>query len=177
MLTKKQKAFTIVELLIVIVVIAILAAIVVVAYNGIQQRAKLAQQTADLDKVGRAVQLWVAENGTSLGSSGHGAFGQGYGHFRGSAPGSNGYVGTSLKQMLEDAGFYQSSITSFDEGHILLAPCTTYADTKWVVSTIVTPAPAESTADQLAKYGCNSWVVINHTDPSGPYRRNLLKAY
>lgn len=34
----RQKAFTIVELLIVIVVIAILAAISVVAYNGIQQR-------------------------------------------------------------------------------------------------------------------------------------------
>jgi len=36
----KQKGFTIVELLIVIVVIAILAAISIVAYNGIQDRAK-----------------------------------------------------------------------------------------------------------------------------------------
>ena len=36
----KSKGFTIVELLIVIVVIAILAAITIVAYNGIQQRAK-----------------------------------------------------------------------------------------------------------------------------------------
>ncbi len=37
---KDQKGFTIVELLIVIVVIAILAAITIVAYNGIQNRAK-----------------------------------------------------------------------------------------------------------------------------------------
>lgn len=37
---KKQTGFTIVELLIVIVVIAILAAITIVAYNGIQNRAK-----------------------------------------------------------------------------------------------------------------------------------------
>jgi prepilin-type N-terminal cleavage/methylation domain-containing protein len=37
---QKQKGFTIVELLIVIVVIAILAAITIVAYNGIQNRAK-----------------------------------------------------------------------------------------------------------------------------------------
>lgn len=37
---KKQNGFTIVELLIVVVVIAILAAITVVAYNGIQNRAK-----------------------------------------------------------------------------------------------------------------------------------------
>lgn len=38
--TKADKGFTIVELLIVIVVIAILAAITIVAYNGIQNRAK-----------------------------------------------------------------------------------------------------------------------------------------
>ena len=37
---KNDKGFTIVELLIVIVVIAILAAITIVAYNGIQTRAK-----------------------------------------------------------------------------------------------------------------------------------------
>jgi prepilin-type N-terminal cleavage/methylation domain-containing protein len=37
---KKERGFTIVELLIVIVVIAILAAITIVAYNGIQNRAK-----------------------------------------------------------------------------------------------------------------------------------------
>ncbi len=38
--TRKDSGFTIVELLIVIVVIAILAAITIVAYNGIQNRAK-----------------------------------------------------------------------------------------------------------------------------------------
>lgn len=37
---KSERGFTIVELLIVIVVIAILAAITIVAYNGIQNRAK-----------------------------------------------------------------------------------------------------------------------------------------
>ena len=36
----KQRGFTIVELLIVVVIIAILAAITIVAYNGIQNRAK-----------------------------------------------------------------------------------------------------------------------------------------
>ncbi len=36
----KQRGFTIVELLIVVVIIAILAAVTIVAYNGIQNRAK-----------------------------------------------------------------------------------------------------------------------------------------
>ncbi|MDB5168192.1 MAG: Fimbrial protein [Candidatus Saccharibacteria bacterium] len=43
---KKQTGFTIVELLIVIVVIGILAAITIVAYNGIQDRARLARGMA-----------------------------------------------------------------------------------------------------------------------------------
>ncbi len=45
---KDQKGFTIVELLIVIVVIGILAAITIVAFNGVQNRAKAtrAQNTA-----------------------------------------------------------------------------------------------------------------------------------
>ena len=59
MLIDKQKknGFTIVELLIVIVVIAILAAITIVAYNGIQQRAKIQEANADLATLARAIHL------------------------------------------------------------------------------------------------------------------------
>jgi prepilin-type N-terminal cleavage/methylation domain-containing protein len=49
----KQRGFTIVELLIVVVIIAILAAITIVAYNGIQNRAKsssIAASAASLQK-------------------------------------------------------------------------------------------------------------------------------
>lgn len=48
MKNKQQTGFTIVELLIVIVIIGILAAITIVAYNGIQQRARVASLMSDL---------------------------------------------------------------------------------------------------------------------------------
>ncbi|MBI3888991.1 pilin [Candidatus Saccharibacteria bacterium] len=55
---KNQKGFTIVELLIVIVVIGILAAIVIVAYQGITQRAKATGYQTDavaISKVAEAI--------------------------------------------------------------------------------------------------------------------------
>lgn len=48
MIPRKQPGFTIVELLIVIVVIGILAAITIVAYNGMQQRARESTLKSDL---------------------------------------------------------------------------------------------------------------------------------
>lgn len=55
MMFKKQNGFTIVELLIVIVVIGILAAITVVAFNGIQNRAKVQQVNSDLSMLAKAI--------------------------------------------------------------------------------------------------------------------------
>lgn len=60
---KKQGGFTIVELLIVIVVIAILAAITIVAYNGIQQRARDSTRTSDIVSIQKALELYRADNG------------------------------------------------------------------------------------------------------------------
>ncbi len=61
--TKQQsQGFTIVELLIVIVVIAILAAITVVAYNGIQQRARDAQRQSDIVTIKKALELYYTAN-------------------------------------------------------------------------------------------------------------------
>lgn len=52
---KRANAFTIVELLIVIVVIAILAAISIVAYSGIQERARQTKAASDLSQIQRAI--------------------------------------------------------------------------------------------------------------------------
>lgn len=54
-LRNKQKGFTIVELLIVIVVIAILAAISLVAFTGMQQRARDSERAADVSNIVKAL--------------------------------------------------------------------------------------------------------------------------
>lgn len=61
---KQKNGFTIVELLIVIVVIAILAAITVVAYNGIQARAKSTQLQSKLNGVYKKIEAYNAEFGS-----------------------------------------------------------------------------------------------------------------
>ncbi len=60
---KKQPGFTIVELLIVIVVIAILATISIVAYNGIQQRARDEIRKSDLSQIAKQLKLYTIDFG------------------------------------------------------------------------------------------------------------------
>jgi prepilin-type N-terminal cleavage/methylation domain-containing protein len=61
---KSTSGFTIVELLIVIVVIAILATISIVAYSGIQQRARNTRIMAAVKSYEKAVLAYVAVNGS-----------------------------------------------------------------------------------------------------------------
>jgi type II secretory pathway pseudopilin PulG len=56
--------FTIVELLVIITVIAILAAITIVAYNGIQERARNAIRINDLDTLRKVIETHNIENGS-----------------------------------------------------------------------------------------------------------------
>jgi prepilin-type N-terminal cleavage/methylation domain-containing protein len=56
------RGFTIVELLIVIVVIAMLAVIVLVAYNGVEDKAKSSKAAYSLTQAAKKVRLWQAEN-------------------------------------------------------------------------------------------------------------------
>jgi prepilin-type N-terminal cleavage/methylation domain-containing protein len=71
---QKQKGFTIVELLIVVVVIAILAAITIVAYNGIQNRAKMSAAQSLVSQANKKILAYAVLNGdqypTSLTAAG-----------------------------------------------------------------------------------------------------------
>ncbi len=60
---KPKKGFTIVELLIVIVIIAILAAITIVAYNGMQNRARDSQLDSTAAMWIKALKLYQADKG------------------------------------------------------------------------------------------------------------------
>lgn len=58
----RRAGFTIVELLIVIVVIGILATITVVAYNGIQTKARSAQLVSAIDAYEKALRIYAIDN-------------------------------------------------------------------------------------------------------------------
>lgn len=60
----RQTGFTIVELLIVIVVIAILATISIVAYNGIQGRARDSGRLSDMKTITKALEIYKINNGS-----------------------------------------------------------------------------------------------------------------
>lgn len=61
---KLRTGFTIVELLIVIVIIAILAAITIVAFNGIQQRARASEAVSALSQSKKKLEIYKVENGS-----------------------------------------------------------------------------------------------------------------
>ena len=63
LIPKNKQGFTIVELLIVVVVIAILAAITIVAYNGIQNRAKQSAAQSATSQAAKKIQLYTIEHG------------------------------------------------------------------------------------------------------------------
>ncbi len=59
----KKSGFTIVELLIVIIVIAILAAIVIVAYNGVQQKANNTSRISAINQLIKLIEGYTATYG------------------------------------------------------------------------------------------------------------------
>jgi general secretion pathway protein G len=100
---KQQSGFTIIELLIVIVVIGILAAITIVAYNGIQQRARDTARVSDLSAIAKAYSLRVADKGEGLENTTCGNLSGGKGWYNtGGSP--------SVDQCLINEGYLSKSV-------------------------------------------------------------------
>lgn len=102
----KQKAFTIVELLIVIVVIGILAAITIVAYNGVQARSRDNVRKSDLSQIAKSLHLYNIDEDNYLSATGGCSSGGGWFH--------NDYDGTgplkSMRQCLADKNLLSTTI-------------------------------------------------------------------
>ena len=60
---KKQKGFTLVELLIVIIIIGILATLVIVTFTGVQAKARDSQRQTDIGAVDSHLEAFFAQNG------------------------------------------------------------------------------------------------------------------
>ena len=60
---KKQKGFTLVELLIVIIIIGILATLVIVTFTGVQAKARDSKRQTDIGALDSHLEAFFAENG------------------------------------------------------------------------------------------------------------------
>jgi prepilin-type N-terminal cleavage/methylation domain-containing protein len=103
---KGRNGFTIVELLIVIAVIAILAALVIVAYNGIQQRARIATTRAEMLSVGKSTEIFRVQHNRSPSTA------------------------TEFSSVLKEANLYNSTRTT-DKSYAICADTLGYAFVAW----------------------------------------------
>ncbi len=60
---KKQKGFTLVELLIVIIIIGILATLVIVTFSGVQAKARDSKRQTDIGALDSHIEAYYAQNG------------------------------------------------------------------------------------------------------------------
>lgn len=105
---RKSSGFTIVELLIVIVIIGILAALVIVAYNGLQVKARDVKRKSDLAYIAKALKLYETDNGNFIGTgSGCGYMGTGIGHFNYQDGAS---YPDSIHNCLKNAGYLSGNV-------------------------------------------------------------------
>ena len=161
---KRETGFTIVELLIAIVVIAILAAISFVAYNGIQDRAKLASERSQLEVIVKSIKLYVANGGSMT----DGVAGASNGRWYGGSGGVYGGSSKSMMQALKDEGYLPQE---FDR-YFMMAPCTSLDDQKRMVMIRADPIPSETPEEQIAPTVCNPSA---YTNPDMQYKMNMVE--
>lgn len=151
---QKQPGFTLVELIIVIVIIGILASITMVAFNGVQQRARDAQRQSDFAAISKALVMYYADNGNYVASGG--GSGNGDGWFNGGSPSvlttlqNAGYLtGSNLRDPKCGNSGHQAGVCS---GY-LKANCGTGADTRTYLFARLESQPNASLPAEMADCG------------------------
>ena len=172
----RANGFTIVELLIVIVVIAILAAISIVAYNGIQERARDSQRKSDLSAIAKAMSLYKVDHGgfpsTAYGCS-SGIGGSGSGWFNVVYSGTAKSVGKclvddgKLSEELKDEQITGCTGATADTCHAYMVCVSGNGNDAFIMANLETQAQSSSATDSTcattydSSYGMNYVVKVN----------------
>lgn len=165
--TTTSKGFTIVELLIVIVVIAILAAITIVAYNGIQQRARDTDRKTDIAALVKAMSAWSVQEGKTpmQTAAGYNDGGTGWVY-------ATNYT-NNIETVLKNAGVLSGNVrdpqTPLGNGSYMFYQCNTVTkkDTYGFFAHLESPDAAENDYAKWQAEGCaatptNSAYTMNY---------------
>jgi len=136
---RRQRGFTIVELLIVIVVIGILAAIVITSFSGVQAKARDTERQTDVKSLASQLEAFYNSTGTGT-SNGNGKY-----------PAS----GTTAGAYLYSSVLTSANIKGLDAG-ALSAPGQTTTITTAPASSAIDTAPTGLTKDQYMYLGATS---------------------
>jgi len=179
--SQNRSGFTIVELLIVIVVIAILAAISIVAYNGIQQRARDTSRVSDIAAIEKSLLLYGAESGNftvmSAGSGGDeaGWFDTVYSTYPSvkTVLVSTGYLNNGI---IDPQNIKVSTTSTTGSYAYMISKCTTADDTRRVIMARLENAPSKTIAQQTSPLTCNDGSFNAFTgSPGAGYGMNYAR--
>lgn len=168
---RTQTGFTIVELLIVIVVIGILASITIVAFNGVQQRARDTDRKSDVNTLVKAMSIWSVQEFKAPINTGAGSGGSGNGWVY-----ASGYP-ANIETILQNAGLLSGNVrdpkTPTGVGSYMFYQCNTTKPTMYAFFAGLESPSATDGAD-FARWqaeGCTS------TPTSATYKMNYAQIF
>lgn len=168
---QKQTGFTIVELLIVIVVIAILASVTIVAFSGVQERARDAKRVSDMNTLVKSMNIWAIQTGNRPIDNGSNGSGTGYGWVY-----AGGYPVT-IEQVLIDAGLLSEGVRDPDTptgmGSYMFYPCKFSGDNKRYGFFARLELPDKAASNDLTRWQSEGCTAV----PINTYGMNYVRSF